>query len=185
MSQTPSYMDWMIKTIRNDPALGSWLEDIKYDTLSSFGNFLQNSFSDSKTILLLCDDKRDWFKNYILSTINNQNINRPLIPIYDMSALKDKFSHSSSEENRQYIKDVLDISFSNGYVIWYIGDCSSPLANAPKVFDNSFLWVFDEDIPNALEFKNNDDSVDFKLMQVLRLLNYSISAFLYEDFKLQ
>jgi len=179
-----TFMDWMVKTIREDNALGSWLEEIKYDLHSSFGKFLLNSINSSKPILLLCDDKREWLKTYILHTINNNNLNRPLIPLYDISSFKDKFAYASNEENREYINDVLSVSFDSGYIIWYIGDSNCALANAPKVFDGSFLWIFDENIPNALSFSNDDEYVDFKLMQSIRLLNTAITAYLYEEFKI-
>ena len=180
-----TFMEWMVKTIREDNALGSWLEEIKYDLHSSFGKFLINSINSSKPILLLCDDKREWLKTYILSSINSSNLNRPLIPLYDISSFKDKFERATSEESREYIKDVLSISFPNGYIIWYIGNGNSALANAPKVLDDSFLWLFDVNMPNALEFSNEDANVDFKLMQTIRLLNTALTGYLYEDFKLQ
>jgi hypothetical protein len=76
---------------------------------------------------------------------------------------------------------MLDISFPNGYVFWYIGRSNSKKAVLPKVTNNSFLWLFDEDFQNSFNLQSSDETLDMKLMQLFRLFDKTIDATLFAE----
>jgi len=87
----------------------------------------------------------------------------------------------TSDDDMELIKDMLEISFPNGYIFWYIGRSQSGKAILPKVSYNSFLWLFDEDAQNSFNLKSNDETLDMKLLQLYRLFDKTLEATLFSQ----
>ncbi len=166
------FLNWTIDTIRNDKLIGSWLEERKYDWTPLVAKSITNIIDYQQPVLIITDDEREWFSKYILSTINRSE--RPfLLPFYDFKACSQNIK---ADSDIALIKDMLNISFPNGYSFWYIGRSQSSKANIAKVSKNSFLWIFDEEVPNSFHLRGNDEALDLKLLQMFKLYDKTLSA---------
>ena len=173
------FLNWTIDTIREDKLIGSWLEERKYDWTPLIAKSITNILSKEQSVLIITDDEREWFGKYILSNINSSKTQRPLLPFYDFKAFSNQLNNIKNDHDIELVTDMLNISFPNGYYIWYIGRSQSPKATIAKVLKKSFLWIFDEEIPNSFGLRSNDEALDMKLLQMFRLYNKTLSATLF------
>jgi hypothetical protein len=173
------FLNWTINTIREDKLIGSWLEERKYDWTPLVSKSIERLINKERTVLVLTDDDRDWFLKYILTNINSSSSQRPYLPFYDFKSFVDKTNTLRNENDINLIQDMLNISFPNGYYIWYIGRSSHQNANIAKMFKNSFMWIFDEEIPNSFYLSSREEALDMKLLQMFRLYNKTLSGVLF------
>jgi len=173
------FTNWTVKTIREDRLITSWMEERKFDWIPLVSKIITNIIDNGKTVLVVTDEPRSWFLTYILSKINEDKNARPLLPFLDFACVSKNFSSISKDSDVELIKDMLDLSFPNGYIFWYIGKSHSKSAILPKVSKNSFLWLFDEDVPNSFTLKSTDETLDMKLLQLYRLFNKTLDAALF------
>lgn len=178
------FLNWTIDTIREDRLLGSWLEEKKFEWTSIVSKFISNIIENNCSVIIITDSEREWFLEYLLSNINNPKEGRPYFPFYDFRSIYGKFGKMNSDLEIDLLKDMLSISFPNGYCFWYIGRSNHKRANIAKVSNNSFMWIMDENIQNAFNLQSNDDAVDFKLIQMFRLFNKTLSATLFAEIAL-
>jgi len=71
--------------MRSEPGL-EWLEDRKEDwtpLLASKLKFLHDGFA----FIVICDDERSWFSEYIIKKINSSTNSRPLLPFFSLRSL--------------------------------------------------------------------------------------------------
>lgn len=173
------FTNWTIKAIRENNYIGSWLEERKFDWIPLISKLVVNVLNNGKTILVVTDEKRDWFLKYILTKINSNPNARPLIPIIDFHCLSNSFNSIKTDDDITIIKDMLDLSFPNGYVFWYIGRNSDKKAILPKVLNGSFMWIFDENVPNSFVLNSSDKALDMKLLQLYILFDITLDGVLY------
>jgi hypothetical protein len=175
-------LNWTIDTIRQEEKIDfTWLEEQKFEWTPLVIKTLKSLVNDNYSILILSDDDRYWFTNYILSNINDRKNNRPNLPFYDFRSLYGKYNKINSEEDIKLINDMLNISFPNGYVFWYIGKGNSKEFMLPRYHDNSFLWLIDETLPKSLIFSENDSLLDIKLLQMYKLFSQTLNAILFAE----
>ncbi len=179
------FLNWTIDNIREDKLLGSWLEEKKYEWTPLVAKSLQGLFEYGVSVLIVTDVERERFLEYILTNINSSKNNRPYLPFYDMRSFYKQIDNIKSEDDAALIKDMLSISFPNGYVFWYIGRSQHVRATLPKVEKHSFLWLFDEERQDSFNLKSNDDALDLKLLQMFRLYNKTISASLFGEINIE
>ncbi|VAY86517.1 DNA replication regulator family [hydrothermal vent metagenome] len=173
------FLNWTIDTIREDKLIGSWLEERKYDWTPLISKAVVNLLDKNNSVLIVTDYQREWFLNYIISNINLPSNQRPLLPFYNFKSFVSESCNMQNENDIELIKDMLDISFPDGYTFWYIGRSQSVKANIAKISKNSLLWIFDEDISNSFSLRSDDDALDMKLLQMFRLYNKTLSATLF------
>lgn len=173
------FLNWNIKSIREDKLIGDWLEERKYDWTPLVAKSITNIIDKQQSVLIITDDHREWFGKYILSNINSSKNNRPLLPFYDFKAFYNKVHLTKDDLDIELIKDMLNISFPNGYTFWYIGRSQSMQATIAKVTKNSFLWIFDEDLQNSFHLSSTNEALDTQLLQMFRLYNKTLSAVLF------
>jgi len=176
-------LKWTLDTIREEESSFSWMEEYRYE----WAPLVQNAVSQSiegKTVLILTDESRKWFASYILNSINELRKNRPLFPVYQLSKSFPHFSLLRSTEDLQLLEDMLDISYPNGYYIWYIGRSDHPYSKLSLRKDNSFLWVLDQKVPNAFSLRSLDPLLDIKLIQLYKLFDHTLSATLFGELDL-
>lgn len=142
-------------------------------------------FGKGASVIVITDDERDWFLEYILTNINKKNLNRPYLPFYDFKSYYKLIDNIKDEDDVNYIKDMLNISFPNGYVFWYIGRGQDTRALVPKVSKYSFLWLLDEDQQDAFNLKSKDEALDMKFLQMFRLYNKTLSAALFAEINVE
>ncbi|HFU77040.1 MAG TPA: hypothetical protein ENK68_00865, partial [Epsilonproteobacteria bacterium] len=91
--------------------------------------------------------------------------------------------HNTQE--MQLLEDMLDISYPNGYYMWYIGKGSHPYTKLAYRCDESFLWILDEEVQNSFAFRSTDPLIDIKLLQLFKLFDKTLSAALFGDLDLE
>ncbi len=173
------FTNWTVKAIREDKYIGSWMEERKFDWIPIVAKTITNIVDKGKSVLVITDDDRDWFLHYVLGKINSPKNNRPLLPFYDFTGMVKHTYKLTGDEDMEFVRDMLDISFPNGYIFWYIGRSQSKKAIFPKVSYGSFLWLFDEDVQNSFNLKGDDETLDMKLLQLYRLFDKTLEAALF------
>ncbi|MFY9106009.1 HobA family DNA replication regulator [Aliarcobacter cryaerophilus] len=179
------FLNWTVDTIREDKLLSPWLEEKKFEWSPLVSKNITNILDKSYSILIITDKEREWFLNYILSNINSSKLNRPFLPFYDFSSFYKNLDQIKSEDDISNIKDMLKISFPNGYCFWYIGKSQDNRSTLAKITKSSFLWIFDEERQGSINLKSNDDALDMKLLQMFRLYNKTISAALFANINVE
>lgn len=179
------FLNWTVDTIREDKLLSPWLEEKKFEWAPLVSKNITNILDKSYSILIITDKEREWFLNYILSNINSSKLNRPFLPFYDFSSFYKNLDQIKSEDDISNIKDMLKISFPNGYCFWYIGKSQDNRSTLAKITKSSFLWIFDEERQGSINLKSNDDGLDMKLLQMFRLYNKTISAALFANINVE
>jgi len=175
------FLNWTINTIREDKLIGSWLEERKYDWTPLISKTVTNVLDKGRSVLIITDNEREWFAQYILSNINASKNQRPLLPFYDFKFISSQYNHIKTENDIELIKDMLSISFPNGYTFWYIGRSQSSRANIAKISKSPLLWIFDEDLSNSFSLKSDNQALDTQLLQMFRLYNKTFSAALFAE----
>ncbi len=179
------FLNWTVDTIREDKLLSPWLEEKKYEWIPLVAKSILNVLEKGYSVIIVTDKERDWYLEYIFTNINSPSLNRPFLPFYDVKGLYKYLDEVKSEEDMNYIKDMLNISFPNGYYFWYIGKSQNVRAIIPKVSKNSFLWLFDEETQDAFNLRSKDEALDMKLLQMFRLYNKTLSATLFAEINVE
>lgn len=179
------FLNWTVKTIREDRLLSPWLEEKKYEWTPLVSKNIYNVLEKGYSVIIITDTQREWFLKYILTNINFKKQNRPYLPFYGFKSFSKNISSIKSDEDISCIKDMLNISFPNGYCFWYIGKSQDQKAIMPKVTKNSFLWLFDEEKQDAFNLRSNDEALDMKLLQMFRLYNKTLSASLFAQINVE
>lgn len=173
------FSDWMLKIIREDNnhgILSGWLEEERFKWSKLVSNALSHLINGG-SFLLACDIQREWLKSYILSHINHPQKNRPFIPLLDFS------SHIKDNQSLQHTKNMLSIAYKD-YAFFYIGKRDNLLAELAIGYENSFLWILDENIQNAFSLNSTHPMLDFRLMQLYKIFDRSLSGCIFGKFDL-
>ena len=177
-------LKWTLETIREEDSSFSWMEEYRYE----WAPLVKSSVSqvlEGKTVLIVTDEPRKWFSQYILNTINDLRKNRPLLPFYQLSACFPNLQSINTTQEIQLLEDMLDISYPNGYYIWYIGKGDHPYTKLACRNDDSFLWLMDEEVQNSFALRTSDPQLDIKLLQLYKLFDNTLSAALFGDLDLE
>ena len=178
-----SILNWTLDTIREEDSSFSWMEECRYDWVPVVQSAVRKII-EGQTILILTDDKRGWYSKYVASKINNLQNERPFLPVY---TLKSMFPHLEKMNNTQeldLLEDMFNISYPNGYFIWYIGSAESPYTKFVFRNDENLLWIIDGDVPNSFYLRGGNSSLDIKLIQLFKLFNKTIDSALFGDISL-
>nr|MDA3908544.1 hypothetical protein [Sulfurimonas sp.] len=74
------FLKWTLESIRKDGSMMSWMEEKRFEWVPLASSLLQNLL-DGQSIIVITDDDREWFGEYILKSINSASKNRPLLPV--------------------------------------------------------------------------------------------------------
>ena len=174
------FAQWSLDTIRGEGSNFSWLEEHRFDWTPAVSLAIEQILN-GKTIILITDDKRKWLENYILSSINSERLDRPLIPIVSIDSLYPHYNNIIGGDKIDIIEDMINLSLKDDYFFWYIGSGDNTKADIAKRKDNSYLWIFDEDYVNSFNLKSYDKHLDIKLLQVYRLFDLSLNAAMFGE----
>ncbi len=177
-------LDWTLKTIREDESDFSWVEEYRYDW-SPLVKSATSKILEGQSILLLTDDGNQWFGDYVVSKINLLQNNRPFLPFYQLKAIFPNLPSVVSTQEIELLEDMLDISYPNGYFLWYIGSGDHPYTKLAYRSDENFLWVTDEEVQNSFPLRGSDELRDIKLIQLFKLFNQTVDAALFGELDLQ
>lgn len=177
---TPDFAQWSLDAIRDEDGALSWLEEQRFNWAITSSAAISDILS-GKTIILITDKKRKWFEHYILSSINNDTIDRPILPIISIDNLYQHYNNISGGEMIEILEDMISLSYKDNYIFWYIGSGEDKRSDIAKRRDSSYFWIFDEEFHNAFTMKSFDSHLDIKLLQLYRLLNASLNAAMFGE----
>jgi len=177
-------LNWTLETIRKEESCFSWMEEHRY----AWAPLVKNAVSQvvaGKTVLIITDESHKWFSKYIVNAVNDLSKHRPLLPFYQ---LPENFPHLQdihATQEIQLLEDMLDISYPNGYYIWYIGRGDHPYTKLAYRNHDNFLWVLDEEVQNSFTLRSIDSLLDIKLLQLYKLFDATLSASLFGDLDIE
>jgi hypothetical protein len=176
-------LEWTLKTIRQEDSDFSWMEEYRYE----WSPLVEGAISkilQGQSVLIVTDDEFQWFGTYIASRINLLRNDRPLLPFYQLRAIFPNLPGFVSTQEMELLEDMMDISYPNGYFIWYIGSGDHPNTKLVYRSDENFLWTTDEAVQNSFSLRGNDTLLDIKLLQLFKLFNQTIDAALFGELEL-
>ncbi len=177
-------LKWTLEAIRNEESDFSWMEEYRYEWAPLVKSAVSQML-EGKTVLLVTDENHEWFKSYILTAVNDLRKNRPLMPVYSLTDGFPNLRSIHSTQEIQLLEDMFDISYPNGYFIWYIGKGDHPYTKMSYRNEDSFLWILDEEVQNSFSFRSSDPLLDIKLLQLYKLFDATLSAALFGDLDLE
>ena len=176
-------LSWTLEAIRNEESDFSWMEEYRYEWAPLVKSAVSQML-EGKTVLVVTDEHHKWFGQYIINSVNDFRKNRPLLPVYNLSQCFPNLNSVKSTENIQLLEDMFEISYPNGYFIWYIGKGDHPYMKIAYRNEDSFLWIMDEEVQNSFAFRSSDPLLDIKLVQLYKLFDTTLSAALFGDLEL-
>jgi len=177
-------LKWTLDTIRADESSFSWMEEYRYDWTPLIKSAVSQSI-EGKTALIITDEAHQWFGKYVINSINDIEKDRPFLPFF---SLIDTFPHLhnlKTSQELQRLEDMLDISFPNGYYIWYIGNGNHLYSKLAYRSDDNFLWIIDKKIQNSFSFRSMDELLDIKLIQLFKLFEKTLMANMFGQVDLE
>jgi hypothetical protein len=174
------FLKWTLDNIRKDSSMMSWMEEKRFEWVPLNVSMLKN-LMDGHTIIVITDDDREWFSNYILSDINKLSKNRPLLPFVSLKSIYPNLPTLKTKEDIELLENMLMQTFPQGYTYFYIGKNNNIKMQIAKRRDDSFIWVMDEQLQNSFFLSSGDENLDIKLIQLYKLLDKSIDALLFAE----
>ncbi len=164
-----------LENIRNGGSSMTWMESRRLEwapLMAARLKYLLEGYS----FILMCDEARSWYEEYFLKNINAKP-SRPMLPFIALDSIyKNK---AQSQEDIALLNDLLELTFPNGYIYFYIGSATDKRSQIAKSKDDSLLWLFDEQLQNSFYLNSKDKDLDIKLISLLKLLDMSLDAILF------
>ena len=156
-----------------------WLEERRLDFVPLLSVFLQQVL-DGKSVLIITDEKRKWYGEYLINKINNFNEFKPqFFPFYILENIVPQIYLAKHPEDFDMIEDMLNVSFEE-YIFWYIGQ-ETPLLKFSRRKPESFYWIMDNDLSKNFYLKSTDIYLDNKLLNLADLVNESLNAAVFGE----
>ncbi len=174
------FIKWTLEAIRSEGAMLNWLEESRFDWTSTTAQAIKQIL-EGKTVVLITDHKHKWFEDYVISSINQLTLERPMIPLVSLDRIYPGFDAISGSESIDMLVDLLELSYKGEFFFWYVGKGNDKRADIAKRYDASYLWIMDEDFHNSLTLRSYDPIIDIKLLQLYRLFNMTLNAMLFGE----
>lgn len=174
------FLKWTLDYIRKDGSMMNWMEEKRFEWVPLNVSMLKN-LMNGHTVIIVVDDDREWFCDYMLSDLNKFSKNRPLLPFVALKSLYPNLSTMKTKNDIELLEDMLMQVFPQGYTYFYIGKNNNIKMQIAKRRDNSFIWVMDEQLQNSFFLSSSDNNLDIKLIQLYKLLDKSIDALLFAE----
>jgi hypothetical protein len=175
-----SFSSWTLDTIRSGGQSMGWIEEKRFEWVPIVASSIEK-LMEAQTFLLITDDDRGWFGDYILKRLNKSSFDRPLLPIIKLDSLYPHIDSIDNEEKLSLLDDMLSLSFPNGYTYFYIGLGSDSKAKIAKSKSDSLMWLLDERAQDSFYLSSKDEELDIKLIQLITLFDKSIDAILFGE----
>ncbi len=175
-----TFSSWTLEQIRKDGSAFSWMEEKRFEWVPLVASAI-NRLINAQTLLLITDDEREWFGEYVIHRLNAASFDRPLLPVLSLSSLFPHLDSIKDSEQMTLLDDMLSLSFPNGFTYFYIGKGMHPRAKIAKSRDDSLKWLFNERAQNSFYMNSEDEKLDIKLIQLITLFDKSINAILFSE----
>lgn len=174
------FMKWTLEAIRSEGLSMSWMEERRVEWALLLAPRLKYLIN-GRTFIVITDNDRFWFEIYLLKKINSLSSARPLLPFVSLRSIYPCIDDIDSKEQIMLLNDMLSITFPNGYVYFYIGKSADKMAQIAKLNDDSYMWLFDEQVQNSFYLSSSDEHLDTKLITLFKLFNSSVEAALFAE----
>ncbi|MDR3346466.1 MAG: HobA family DNA replication regulator [Campylobacteraceae bacterium] len=178
------FLRWTLESIRKDGSAFSWMEERRLEWVPLVVPMLKKMMQGN-TFIVVTDDERSWFGEYMIRSINKTAQSRPFIPFVSLHSLFPNLNNLKNKEDFELLEDMLSLTFANGYTYLYVGRSNDARYQIPKQKYDSFIWVLDEHVQNSFYLTSEDEFLDIKLIQLFKLLNRSIDAVLFAEVALE
>ena len=179
----PNLLEWTLEAIREESSDFSWMEERRY-TWTPLVESVLHRLIDGQVVLLLTDPRRRWFEQYILDAVNTPDRNRPFLPVQSFRGIFADLQRIDTSLRLSLLEDMLDITYPQGYFIWYIGEGGHAYTKIAYQREGNFLWLIDEEVAGSFVMRGSDPLLDTKLLQLYRLFDRSIDAALFGQVEL-
>lgn len=169
------FRSWSLGAIREEGVGMSWMEQRLGEWAALLATRLRYVL-EGRAFIVITDKQREWFGHYFVSHINSLPATRPFLPFFLLESLYPKFSELTTKEETDLLEDMLSLTFSNGFVYFYVGSSSDSRARLAKTSQTSYMWLFDEEAQNSFYLNSKDEKLDLKLISLCKLFNKSIDA---------
>ncbi len=160
-----------------------WMEERRLDFVPLLSDFL-SQIIEGKSVLIVTDDEREWYGDYLIQKINNFNEFKPsFIPLYNLFKIVPQMKSARHPEQFDMIEDMLNISFNDEYIFWYIGK-ETNLLKFVRRKPESFFWIMDTDLSKNFYLKSIDVNLDRKLLDLADMLNESLKAAIFGEIEI-
>jgi len=157
-----------------------WMEEKRLEWVPLVSDFISNVL-EGKSVLIITDYKRKWFSEYIINKINNfQDFKPSFVPVYDLLKIVPQAEYARTKEHFEMIEDMLNISFNENYIFWYIG-VETVMLKLARNKPDSFFWIMDMDLHKNFFLKSLDENLDKKLLDLADLLNETLKAAIFAE----
>jgi len=173
-------LEWTLRTIREERSDFSWMEEFRFDWTPLVRSAVDR-IAEGQTVLILTDERREWFGRYILETVNRPGSKRPYFPFYPLESIFPGIRSLEQTHEIELLEDMLSISFPNGYFLWYIGEGDPVYTKLAYRSEENFLWLLDDQVPGSFSLSGTDPLLDIKLLQLYRLFDRTLEAVLFNE----
>ncbi len=177
------FKDWTLKAIRDEGSCFSWMEELRFNWIPQVQSAIKKIL-DGYSVIIVTDREFKWFSDYILDRINRLDKNRPFIPIYNIDGIFPAAYNLQDANELDFLYDMLDISFVNGYLFWYIGRGEHKHYEYIEQDKSSLIWRLNREIEGLFSLNGNDPLIDIKLIQAFRLFDAALDAALIGETEL-
>lgn len=177
------FLKWTLERIRSNEPLMNWMEERRLEWTPLVASAL-NNLLDGYTFIVATDSDREWFAKYIMDNINRGKKDRPFLPFVLADSLVSNLNELKTTEQIALFEDMLNITFPNGYLFFYIGCSNNVKSKIAKRGDESFVWLMDEHIQDSFHLNSSDVNLDTKLIQMFKLFDESLDAVLFAQIDL-
>lgn len=174
------FLSFTLENIRNSGSHYSWMENRRLEWAPLMAARLK-FLLEGKTFVLICDEARSWYEEYFLKNVNSKP-GRPMVPFISLGQIRKKSPKNNDEI--ALLNDLLDLTFPDGFIYFYIGVANDPYAYLAKSKDDSLLWLFDEQLQNSFYLNSKDKDLDIKLITLYQLFDKSLEAILFSKISL-
>jgi hypothetical protein len=174
--------NWTLSAIRADSPMMTWMEERRFDWVPA-AHSAMTRLMRGVSFVIITDRNREWFAEYLTTTLNGSEKKRPLLPIFNARDILPHIDRANPNEI-DLVQNMLSIAFGDRFIYWYIGRGDDARARAPKKSDDSFLWLMDEEAPNGFFMRSADRLIDIKLMQLAILFDKTINAVMFGEVNL-
>jgi len=160
-----------------------WMEERRLDFVPLLSDFL-SLVIEGKSVLIITDAEREWYNDYLINKINNFNEFKPsFIPFFNLYKIVPQIKIARHPEQFDMIEDMLNISFNENYIFWYIGKETNLLKFARRK-PESFFWIMDTDLSKNFYLKSIDANLDRKLLDLADIVNESLKAAIFGEIEI-
>ena len=177
------FSEWTLQTIREDGSSFSWMEEHRFNWIPQVSNALKRIL-EGYSVIIVTDREFKWFGDYIVERVNSISKNRPFIPIYSIDCIFPSAYRLNEADELDSLYDMFDISFSNGYLFWYIGSGEHKHYEYIEQDKGSIIWRLNHEVEGLFSLNRADELIDIKLIQSYKLFDKALESALIGDIEL-